>query len=437
MRTFANCVAVFFILHFVWSYYWHCYRKGYSIDYWHFALFQSLLVTSIMLPFNRSVLNVISFGPILLKHSLPYVDEAFLISALGYGSFLLGGALWRVNLHVGLRQAYSHLLNQPVRASLLLLRSPRLMMVLGAIALGMMAIILAIYFATVGFGLRVEGYLLMHPAVRPFAQFAAFIAITVGGLALGRYEVRRERSMLLLAGLITIVLFFYGARGFLLAVLELPLLVWIIRRGRRVRIIYLVGMLVFALFAATVLDAVRHAQFSPKKILLNAGLSIAFGNSFSDTRDFSLVLSFWDRSFFLGKTYLAGLLAFVPRFLSPFRDQWALGVVTATMAGFSPKEHAGLRIGASGEAYLNFGLPAVILVGMFAGSITKLIDMRIKEAVALDPHDVRVYSYFTLGVLVGAVTNSVGFSSLYTVAMLLLLSGFIVLFSRFIRLPLG
>jgi hypothetical protein len=437
LRTFADCVAVFFILHFLWSYYWNCYRKGFRIDFWHMVLFQALFITSIMLPFNRSPLNVISFGPILVKKAMPFVDEAFLISALGYGCFIVGGSLWRINLHIGLRKTYARILNLPVRASVLILRSPRLMLLLGAIAIILIGGILALYFTTVGFGLRVEGYLLEHPEVRPFAQFAAFIAVTVGGLALGRYEIRRERSMLLLTVVITIALFFYGARSFIQAVIQIPLLVWLIRRRTRVYVILLPMMFVVALFGAIFLDSVRHGEFSLKKILVGAGMAIAFGNSFSDTRDFALILSLWDRTFFLGKTYLAGILAFVPRFLSPFRDRWALGVVTATMAGFSPTAHAGLRIGSSGEAYLNFGLPAVVLLGLVGGSISRYIDMRVKEAVVRDPQDLRVYGYFILTLLTGALVNTVNFSALYTVAMLMIVSGAIVLLSRFIKIPLG
>lgn len=437
MHTFANFVAIFFILHFLWSYYRNCYRKGYRLDFWHFVLFQGLFVTCIMLPFSRSALNVYALGPVLTRRMMPFVDEAFLISALGYGSFVVGGSLWRLNLGLGLRQTYSHLLNLPVRASVLLLRSPRLMLVLGGFAIALMGVVLTIYFASVGFGLRIEGFLFLHPELRPIAQFAAFIAITIGGFALGRYEIRRERSMLLLSVLLTVALFFYGARSFILSVIQLPLLVWIIRRRTRFPLLALPLIFIGGLVAATVLDAIRHARFSPKQILLGAGMAIAFGNSFSDTRDFAVVLSAWNKSFFLGKTYIAGLFAFVPRFLSSFRDRWALGVVTATMVGFSPTQHAGLRVGASGEAYLNFGLIAVVPLGLIGGSITKLVDMRVKEAVTRDPQDVRVYGYFLLTVLIGALVNSVNFSSLYTVAMLLIISGGIVLLSRFIKLPLG
>lgn len=437
MRTLANYVAAFFIFHFFWSYYRNCYRKGYRIDYWHLSLFQMLFVTSVMLPFNRSPLNVIAFGPILLKRALPWVNQAFLISALGYGSVILGGSLWRVKLNLGIRKAYSDLLNQPVRVALLLLRSPRLLMLSGMGCFLMMCAILGVYFRVAGFGFNLESLLIVRPELRPVAQFAAFIAITVGGLALGRYEIRRERSMLVITLLLAGALIFYGARDFLLAIIQLPLLVWMIRRRTRLKLVYLVGIFGFGLFSSVFLDALRHHNLSLSRVVLNAGMSIAFGNSFSDTRDFALVLSFWNHTYFAGKTYLAGLLAFIPRFLLPFRDHWSLGVVTATMAGFSPMEHPGLRVGSSGEAYLNFGIPAVIVLGVAVGSVMKLVDMRVKEAITHDPYDVRVYAYFFLVTFAAAFINSVNFSSVYTIALFLLLSAAVILVSRFIKLPLG
>jgi hypothetical protein len=243
--------------------------------------------------------------------------------------------------------------------------------------------------------------------------------------------------MLFISVLLCVALFFYGSRSLALAIIQAPLTVWMIRRRTRLKLGYVVGIFVSFMVLTIVLDAVRRSAFSVKGTLLGAGIGIAFGNTFSDTRDFALAMSFWNGSYFLGKTYLAGLLAFIPRFLSPFRDKWALGVVTATMIGFTPTQHAGLRIGHAGEAYLNFGLPAVILVGLIEGSIIKLIDMRIKESIAVAPRDTRVYSYLYMGLIVSTLTNSVGFSTLNTIAMLLLFSCFIVLLSRFIKLPLG
>jgi hypothetical protein len=203
------------------------------------------------------------------------------------------------------------------------------------------------------------------------------------------------------------------------------------------KLTYLVGIVILGFFASAILDAFRYMNFSLGRILLGTGMAVAFGNSFSDTRDFALVLSLWDHTYLLGKTYLAGFMAFIPRFLSPFRDRWAFGVVTATMAGLDPTEHAGLRTGSFGEAYLNFGIPAVILLGLLAGSIMKFIDMRIKECLVRTPLDVRVYSYMFLGSFVGVLSNSTVLSGFYTVLGLFVFCAFVVVLSRFIKLPLG
>jgi hypothetical protein len=50
--------------------------------------------------------------------------------------------------------------------------------------------------------------------------------------------------------------------------------------------------------------------------------------------------------FWGGKTYLAALTSFVPRFASSFQDTWGLGAATGATVGFDPHVHPGLRPGA-------------------------------------------------------------------------------------------
>jgi hypothetical protein len=107
------------------------------------------------------------------------------------------------------------------------------------------------------------------------------------------------------------------------------------------------------------------------------------------------------------------------------------------MAQFSPLEHPGLRVGSFGEAYFNFGIPAVILVGLISGSLLRFVDMRVKEAIVHHPRSVRVYSYFILMAFFGVVTNSVNFASTYSTLLLLFLGVMLIIISRFIKLPLA
>ena len=105
-----------------------------------------------------------------------------------------------------------------------------------------------------------------------------------------------------------------------------------------------------------------------------------YGNSFSDLRDFSWVLSAWDGVYLNGKTYLSAFISFVPSALSSFRAQWGIGKVTAVLAGFDPLEHPGLRPGMFGESYLNFGITGVMFIGTILGYSYRYIDYKIKKA---------------------------------------------------------
>jgi hypothetical protein len=208
------------------------------------------------------------------------------------------------------------------------------------------------------------------------------------------------------------------------------------KMGRRLNLAVLGICIMGAFFLAFFLDALRRPNFSIARVVSGLALNIFYGNSFSDTRDFAVILSFWDGHYFLGKTYLAGLLAFVPRFLSSFRDTWALGVVTATMAGFSPKEHAGLRVGMFGEAFFNFGLLAVVLLGLCTGAATRLVDLRVKQSIAALPESgVRAYSYFVILYTVSVASNSTGASAFYSVLLVFFISWLMLRLFRFLKLP--
>ncbi len=427
-------IAILFGLQFLWSYYWNCYRKGYTMDVWHLSLLNMAFIIHFMLPFSRSDLNRISLGA-SLERAQDHVTQAYLISALGYAAILAGGSLWRVHMGMGLRRGFARFLELPARGPLLLLRRPGLLLIHGVIALSLIAAVLLYYFSVDGFGFNLRGLLLVIPALRPVAQFAAFYSVLIGSLCLARYTVYRERSMLIVVLLIVGGLQFYGERSNLLALTLLAVTTGLLKAGRRVRLWWLVGGAVSLLFLSMLLNAVRQPNFSLTLVLARFGLETFYGNSFSDTRDFALVLSFWDGQHFYGLTYLAGLLAFIPRALSPFRDHWAIGVVTATMAGFSPTEHPGLRPGVFGEAYLNFGLVGVVLAGVLMGSCIRFVDLRMKQALAkLPSKSLKVFSYYILFTFTAALQISSGASAAYTVTLIFLISWVLVKFANFLKL---
>ena len=436
LETLANWIAIFFVIHFCWSYYWNCYRKGYAMDIWHFSLFNTLVLIHIMLPFSRSDLNVYAIGA-AVRGMQAHVTQAYLISALGYAGILVGGSMWRLQLGLGLRSSFARVVETPRRLALVLLDSRPLLIAHGVVAISLLGAVLSYYFATSGFGLNLRGALLHNPALRAVSNFASFYSLLIGSYCLARAYARRERALLWIVGLIALMQIFSGTRFNIVALFPLTVSIIIMRRGRRFNPLWLIGGLPALIILGSLLDALRQPGLSFQQSFAQLGLSTFYGNSYSDLRDFALILSYWNGKFFYGLTYLAGLIAFVPRFISGFRDSWALGVVTATMAGFSPREHPGLRVGMFGEAFLNFGLVGVILLSLLTGSVTRLIDLRTKQAIHTLPRTSMVaFSYALIGSFLGVLQNSTGASAVYTVLLIVFVSIVALAAARWLKIKI-
>jgi oligosaccharide repeat unit polymerase len=96
----------------------------------------------------------------------------------------------------------------------------------------------------------------------------------------------------------------------------------------------------------------------------------AYGNQFSDIRDFAWVLSGYDGEPLGGLSYLAG---FASPFLSadsPLRADYGIGRWTLWTAGLDTNAHGGLRMPFFSELYFNFGLVGLGLVTPILGYLT-------------------------------------------------------------------
>ena len=97
-----------------------------------------------------------------------------------------------------------------------------------------------------------------------------------------------------------------------------------------------------------------------------------YGNTFSDIRDGAYVLRGYKNIFksdlLFGKTYLAGLLTFMPSKILAFKNTWLYGNFT-THYLFGWVGHNGLRGGNVLEAFLNFGFVGVIIFSIIQGWI--------------------------------------------------------------------
>lgn len=100
---------------------------------------------------------------------------------------------------------------------------------------------------------------------------------------------------------------------------------------------------------------------------------LIYGNTFSDMRDGAFILSGFDNAlqgeFLYGKTYLAGILSFIPSSISPFMVEWRWGRFSTSML-FGWSDHFGLRGGNGMEAYLNFGIVGVVIFSIGQGILS-------------------------------------------------------------------
>lgn len=401
------------ILSFAVSYYLTCYRRGYRVDIWHSQLFVGIVLPNMfMLPFCRSELNY----PVLGRDFpavVAVLPDIFLISLVGYFAILVGGLVWRIHIGLGTRKLAIKLLDILPQCSMMLMSSRNLLVFQALLCLVLQAGILILYFGQSGFGFDLRSYTFAHPALRPVALIISNYSIIIASHSLARYVDKKEKALLACTLLLSLGLVFFGARSNILSIYVSVLLCYLIRLRTRISLLKLTLIISAILLIGLYLGNVRSGQYSLSSFFTLLAAALLYGNNFSDLRDFAWVDALWNHQLWMGKTYLAALMAFVPRFASEFRDTWGTGAATATTLGLDPHVHPGVRPGYFGEGYFNFGLLGVMVVGILIGIIWRRIDIDVKRALT-GPHPSMRKAFAStmlLGVagLVAISANSSGF----------------------------
>lgn len=413
------------IVAFAISYYRKCYRRGYRIDFWYTQLFLLCVFPNmLMLPFARSELNVLVLGRDLnaVTAVLPLV---FLITMLGYLAMLAGGGLWRLRIGVGFRDTAAKALDIVPRASMMLMSSRSVLVFQTALCMILQAMILAVYFSQSGFAFDLRSFTFANPSLRPIALIISNYSIIIASHCLARYVDTKEQILLACTVGLTVGLVFFGARGNILAIYLNVLICYVVMMRRKISLVRVIISAALILAVAFYLGNARAGEYSVTGLLGSIFFLLFYGNNFSDLRDFAWVYSAWDHVLWGGKTYAAAVLAFIPRFASHFRDTWGLGVATASTVGFDPEIHPGLRPGAFGEGFFNFGLLGVIAVGLLLGVVSRLVDSEVKRALgSSQPSMMRAFASTMLLGIAGAFAVSAGFSGIYVLAGVYLFSWF-------------
>jgi oligosaccharide repeat unit polymerase len=425
---------VFAILLFASSYYFNCYRRGYRIDIWHSQLFLvCVLPNMIMLPFSKSELNIPVLGHDFAA-VVTVLPNVFLITLLGYFAILAGGFAWRIRVGLGTRKLAVKLLDIVPQCSMMLMSSRSLLVFQASLCLLLQIFILTIYFTHDGFGFDLRQYTFANPALRPVALVVSNYSIVIASHCLARYIDTKERVLLTCTLLLSFGLIFFGARSNILSIYISILLCYLIKLRSRVSLLKLASIISAIILGGLYLGSARAGQYSLSDFFTLLVVALLYGNNFSDLRDFAWVDALWDHNLWIGKTYLAALTAFVPRFASEFRDAWGTGAATATTLGLDPHVHPGVRPGSFGESYFNFGLFGVVFVGLAIGIIVRRVDIDVKR-VFTDPRPSmrKAFASTMLLSVAGVVAISANSSGFFVLGGIYLFSWFCLQVQRMVR----
>jgi len=416
-------IDVLAIFLFAISYYRNCYRRGYRIDFWHVQLFlMCVLPNFVLLPFARSELNGLVLGADLTA-VINVLPNVFLLTLLGYFAVLTGGHLWRFRLGLGLRNAMIRVLDIVPQCSIMIMSSRSVLVFQSLLCLSLQLLVLAAYFTHSGFGFDLRAYTMANPALRPIALMVSTYSLVIASHCLARYVDQKEKTLLACTVLLTVGMIFFGSRGNILAIYINVLLCYLVKLRAKISLFRLTSMISVIIVVGLYLGNVRAGRYSLGAFFSVLASLLLYGDTFSDLRDFAWVYAKWDHVFWAGRTYLAALMAFVPRVASQFRDSWGMGVATATTVGFDPQVHPGLRPGAFGEAFFNFGWLGVILVGLMLGIIFRRVDIDVKRAISPPrPSMMKAFSSTMLLSVAGSLAITAGFSGLYILGGIYLFS---------------
>jgi oligosaccharide repeat unit polymerase len=314
---------------------------------------------------------------------------------------------------------------------MMLMSSRSVLVFQAALCLVLQLAILAVYFSQSGFAFDLRSFTFANPSLRPVALVISNYSIIIAAHCLARYVDTKERILLLCTVLLTCGLVFFGARGNILAIYLNVLICYVVMLREKISLVRVIAFAAVILTVAFYLGNARAGEYSVSGLLGSLAFLFFYGNNFSDLRDFAWVYSAWDHIYWGGKTYLAAILAFIPRFASHFRDTWGLGVATASTVGFDPEVHPGVRPGAFGEGFFNFGLIGVIAVGLLLGIVVRRVDIDVKHALgSSQPSMMKAFASTMLLGISGAFAVSAGFSGVYVVAGVYLFSWFCLTVQR-------
>lgn len=388
----------------------------------------------VMLPFNRSPLNILSLGADAYARYPLYLGKAFILSVLGV-VVLIAGYIYFSNKGRGLPGFFivtNSVKNFWLRQDVVLVLAS-LSMFLASV----MAVLGVPFFKGRNFAMR-------YPELRPLIMLHANLSSLAIMLSLMRLFISRSTVNWMTFSLALVSTMSIGTRGALLSPV-LMLIATIYTWGRYCRprhALFLIAVVPVFVVLISAIGELRSKQtekavpVATTSTTAAAGVALSFlyGNDFSDLRDFSWILSGWDGEFFYGKTELSGMASFIPSAFLPARREWALGPKTLEMVGlgFFKDVHPGLRPTFVGEAYLNFGFVGLVVMALAYGAVLGRISTELRAARRGEKSNfvaIATTSYIYMDMFSGFLISA-GFFDFYINAVLVVFGTLCVAVSR-------
>lgn len=347
-------------------------REHIVVDYWIFTLVTTNVIWYfLMYPFAGDELNSIAVGS-AINGIQKHLDEAFELMLIGYISMWCGKYFYDYNYkykrdyhldYLGkcFNLVYTH---RKIRKLLIFIYLP--------------FILFCVYQGFVHFGRDSREVLGVNGITRMIYNIAysilPLIICTYIFLYLDTKKRRLFKYIIMFIGLSL----FLSSRGLIFAPIALLLLFICINWGEKISFLKLLSsccIILIGVFALGFLRGGRIDSFGMDSLLND----LLYGNTFSDLRDFSWILSHWNGEYFYGKTYIAGLISFFPSSISDFRQEWGIGRVTLDIVGMLDNErfHGGLRGTIFFESLLNFGIIGIIFNSFIYGYVVQFVNKRV------------------------------------------------------------
>lgn len=376
-------------------------KEGVVIDVWLFNIITSNIIWYfLMYPVAGSELNIISTGKAIYKIQ-DYVDFAFLVVVVGY-FFMWVGKYYYLKKHcnsIQLVSKYEYYTRLNIES-----RDGRLLLLL----LFLPFILYVFYIGLTHLGQDVRKIVGSNGSTR----VAYNIAYSIYPFIMGVYGILffqyRKLFYVIFFLILFLLSFLFSTRGLAFGTLCQLLLFYIIYKGRHLSYFKMIIMGLFVLFGVISFQLLR--TYATESTIMGEFL---YGNTFCDLRDLAWILSGWDEKLLYGKTYVAGILSFMPSSLLDFRTEWSFGRVSLRIADVEVTQfHGGLRGTIYGESFLNFGWLGVVMFSIVYGYFMESINQKVLYYIR-HRKMVNAYSSFLFSKIAFCMMISSGFFTLY------------------------